>query len=151
MNVTTFRTRATASPAPRRIVLVAFLALVAVLFGLLAMHSIAAISTAVPVTGHTHAIVDDSAPARADMEMTASAASGTPALAPVCADACQLGCLMFGVMCTVTMAAVLTLRLYQRSSPRVLPATLMRVSALVSHHMAFLKPPSLVILSISRT
>lgn len=167
MSVRTFRFRTPATPNSRRLVPLTLIALIAVLFGLLAMHStttssefapiasnaqeIASSSAAQSVTSHVYTIVTDSTPASTSSALSASELSATPVFAPTCASSCQLDCLIFGAMCTMTMAAVLTLVLHQQSSPRVLPVVMMRVSALVAQHITLLKPPSLSVLSISRT
>ena len=152
MHVTPVYPTSPATYARHRLALIGLLVVVAVLFGLVAMHSIATTSAVAPVVGHTHAIIDDTALPPVSAGLASSEASTVPELAPVCAGACERDCLMFGGMCTVgTTAAVVTLMLYQRSSPRIVPTTLARVFVVVAQHATPLKPPSLSVLSISRT
>jgi hypothetical protein len=167
MNVMAFRFRTPATPDSRRLVPLIFIALIAVLFGLLAMHSITTSSASAAEINHAPQVVSDSAPESMAIHvhmlvtdsMPASTSSAMPdaeplaisAFAPVCTGACELDCLIFGSMCTMTTAAVLTLALHQQNPPRVLPAATMRISALVAQHLTLPKPPSLSVLSISRT
>lgn len=127
------------------------LTLVAVLFGLLAMHTVATSSAATAVDGHAYATVD--APTSAPVTVhLASETSVDPALFSVCDDARPLDCLMIGVMCTIGMMAVGVMMLIcRRSSSSFVPAALTRASAVISQHVVPLRPPSLLLLSISRT
>jgi hypothetical protein len=86
------------------------------------------------------------------MQLASAEASVDPGLLSVCGGANPLDCLMIGVMCTIGMMAVgIMLLIYRRSSSSFVRAALTRVSATISQHVAPLRPPSLFVLSISRT
>lgn len=152
MDVSALHAHVPAARAFRRLLLLATVTLIAVIFGMLAMHTVTTTASAEPIVSQTQVVIDQTSSVAVNTGLTASNDSASPVVASSCAGMCELNCLVFGLMCTVgTMAAVLTLLLYQRSSPRVLSAALMRVSVLVAQHVALLRPPSLFVLSISRT
>lgn len=127
------------------------LALVAVLFGLLAMHSVAMSSAPAAAEGHASATDRATTSTQGNMHLAVET-SANPALFSVCGDANPLDCLMIGVMCTIGMMAVgSVLLIYRRSSSSFFPAALTRVSSVISQKVATLRPPSLLFLSISRT
>lgn len=152
MGVKALRFPTPAARASRRWLLFAAVAIVVVLFGMLAMHAMTATASGVPVASHTQVDLDHSSPIPATSVSTGSDASTSPVLASSCVGACELDCLLFGLLCALgTMAAVITLMLHQRNSPRLLFATLTHASDVVVRHVALLKPPSLLVLSVSRT
>jgi hypothetical protein len=69
----------------------------------------------------------------------------------VCTDSCAAGSLMVGIMCAVILAALLLVLLPRPRFQRVASDLLRRVEAHVVAHVAPLRPPSLLVLSISRT
>lgn len=156
-----------ATPNSRRLVPFAFIALIAVIFGLLAMHSITTSSASAAETHPPQRVVSDSAPELAVSHIHVRVTDPTPtstssdvptaeplvlpAFAQACTGACELDCLIFGAKLTTTSAAVLTPALHQQSLPRILPVPTMRIFALVARHVTLLKQPSLTGLSISRT
>ena len=151
MDVSALHAHVPAARAFRRLLLLATVTLIAVIFGILAMHTVATTASAESIGSQTQVVIDQTSSVAVNTGMTASNDSASPVVASSCAGMCELNCLIFGAMCTMTMAAVLTLALHQQSSPRVLPVAMMRVSALVAQHIALLRPPSLFVLSISRT
>lgn len=161
----------TAHPALRgsrwRLALVTLLALTAVLAGLFTMHSMAGASghnesaNAAPLEAATpdgHAV---GASPHEHVAVGVSMAPGIGAteshreatLAVSCDEACQMGCLMVGFMCTLALLAVLM----PFFLPRLLSASAMTrdtLRPLLRQALAALappRPPSLIALSISRT
>jgi hypothetical protein len=142
-----------------RLMLAAVLAVAAVVVGLLTMHSMAGTAahhetdTAATVTqsvaAHDHA---DEAPAPGATALPA-VHHDEAALSVVCDEACQMGCLMVGLICTLGLLAVLV----AFSLPRVASAisgimnVAQRVVSAVLTAVAPPRPPSLTALSISRT
>lgn len=152
MNGTTIQPSSPTLITRHRFAWITLLALIALLFSLLAMHSVATNSAMPTAVGHSHAAVSPTAMTPITSRLASSEVSAVPALMSVCAGANALDCLMLGAMCTIGMTAVgMTILLYQRSSRHIVPAALARASAFVSRHVAPLRPPSLLILSISRT
>lgn len=116
------------------------------------MHSVATNSVLTAAEGHSHAAVAATASGSVTAQLMSLEATVVPGLLSVCNDASPLDCLMFGVMCTMGMMALgITMLLHGRSSPSTLAMMLTRVSAVISHYVAPFRPPSLSILSISRT
>lgn len=140
------------SPVPLAFHRLVLLALVAVLFGLLAMHSVATNSAPTAVESHAHTAVSATTSAPVAVQLASSEVFVDPGLLSVCGGANPLDCLMIGVMCTIGMMAVgIMMLIYRRSSSSFVPAALTRVSAVISQYVAPLRPPSLLVLSISRT
>jgi hypothetical protein len=141
------------------LVLAAVLAVAAVVVGLFTMHSMAgtaahheaAAATTVTQSVAAHAHAGDTGP-------LASAAVSAEhhddaALGVVCDEACQMGCLMVGLICTLGLLAVLVAFLL----PRVASAMsgfmniAQRVASAVFTGIKSPRSPSLTALSISRT
>lgn len=151
MNVTTLHLVAPSARAPWRRTLIAVLAVMAVLVGLLAMHSLAVSSGNGQSESHASSTVAVAA-VSGDLGH-ANIESEAPALVQTCTGGlCQVDCLMLGVLCTFgLLTAAVTWLLHRRIVPRVVSSPLTRVVSIVAQRLSELKPPSLVILSISRT
>lgn len=151
MNVTTLHLVAPVARAPWRRTLIAVLAITAVLVGLLAMHSLTVNSGNDQSGSHATSTVA-AASVSADMSQ-ANVEPEAPALLQTCTGGlCQVDCLMLGVLCTLgLLTAAVTWLLHRGIVPRVVSSPLTRTVSIVAQRLSELKPPSLVVLSISRT
>lgn len=151
MSITTLHMVTPGARAPWRRTLIAVLAITAVLVGLLAMHSLAVNSGNGQSESHSSSTVVG-AVVSADMSQT-NVESEAPALLQTCTGGlCQVNCLMLGVLCTLGLLTVaLTWLLHRGITPRVISSPLTRVASIVAQRLSELTPPSLVVLSISRT
>ena len=127
-------------------------ALLAMLFGMLAIHAMTTTASGVPVSSNTQVALDQTSLIPVTSVSTGMEASTSSFLASSCAGVCELDCLILDLLCVFgTMATLIKLVLHQRNSPRLFFAVLTRASDVVSRHIALLKPPSLFVLSVSRT
>lgn len=151
MNVTTLHLVRPGARAPWRRTLIAVLAISAVLVGLLAMHSLAINSGNSQSENQSSSTV---AVAAVSSDLShANVEPEAPALLQTCTGGlCQVDCLMLGVLCTPgLLTAAVTWLLHRGNIPRVVSSPLTRVASIVAQRLSELKPPSLVVLSISRT
>lgn len=151
MNVTTSHLVTPVARAPWRRTLIAVLAIMAVLVGLLAMHSLAVNSGNGQSGSHVSSTVAVAA-VSSDLSQ-ANVGPEEPALLQTCTGGlCQVDCLMLGVLCTLgLLTAAVTWLLHRGIVPRVVSSPLTRVVSIIAQRLSELKPPSLVVLSISRT
>jgi hypothetical protein len=137
---------------------VAVLAVVSVIVGLMTMHSMAGSA------GHhqgTTSSATQSAAEHGDVTGGHPVAGAhavadhyeQPASAVPCDAACQMGCLMVGVLCTLALLAVMIAFLLPRRASAMLAVRdhTNRVLNLLAAAAAPPRPPSLTALSISRT
>lgn len=140
-----------------RLTLAAVLAVAAVVVGLLTMHSMAGAAmhheTGAPATITQGAAHDHASATAPTVPASVAAEHHDPVLSVACDEACQMGCLMVGLICTLALLAVLV----AFSLPRIAAALIaFRTSAqhavsTVLADIASPRPPSLTALSISRT
>lgn len=157
-------------PRPGRRVLTAVLLIGTVLLGTMAMHSM--MTSDMPADAAVAESLDPAvAPPDPDAAATAGASahlmsmrSGEPGAEATdsapgttsspqmpCTGSCATDSLMVGIMCAVLLAAVIVVRLPRRGHPSVASDLLRRIDARVAARPAPLRPPSLDVLSISRT
>ena len=149
-----------ALPGPRwRLMVAALLAVAAVVVGLLTMHSMTGTAALHETTRATTVTPSLAAHGHAEDPASPNAAAvpavyqDDAALAVVCDEACQMECLMVGLICTLALLAILV----AVSLPRVasVMSAISNVAARVVNAaltgVAPPRPPSLTALSISRT
>jgi hypothetical protein len=133
----------------------ALLAIAAMLVGLFAMHSMVGTGshhevgdTAVTAAAAPHGHVGD-----AGLMGAAAAHHDDPVLSVACDEACQMGCLVVGLICTLGLLAVLIAFHLPPVARRIMAAQIFsrRLVNAALATAAMPRPPSLVALSISRT
>ncbi|MET4781139.1 hypothetical protein [Glaciihabitans sp. UYNi722] len=139
--------------------LTAVLAIAALLLGLVAMHAMHA-APAAAETGMTNTHVHENATAGTDDGVSEAVAMHAPVATAItstsaqrCGGMCEMNCLLMGMVCAVSiLAAVIGLLLIRRPSPpRFSVAKLVRILRVAAEHITVPTPPSLDVLSISRT
>lgn len=151
MNVTTLRLSSPSVGAPWRRTLLAALAATAVVIGLLAMHSLFAnpgnVQLVVPPTTTSATVT-----VLTDLNQ-AAAGGGDSALFQSCTGGlCEVECLIIGALCTLALIVAAVVWLKHRRSIQPFASTRLRHTLrIVAQHISELEPPSLLVLSISRT
>lgn len=136
-----------------RRLLLASLTIAAIFLGLTAMHSMTAGMMGAPST-ETMSVGQVHSDHQAELVSTAAGPASIDATtATICAGACEMNCLLVGMVCALTtLIAVVGLLLFSRpTTPLNVAQEVLRVFRLVPYHIALPSTPSLTFLSISRT
>lgn len=157
--MTVLRVRPNADTIPLRRLLIAVLTIATLLGGLIAMHSMVMSDGSAAAAAHLNSHSVDGTPAwmgavdrHAEEVASTSKSSSLIAQAQSCGGACEMNCLLVGMVCALTMlAAIVGLLLVKwPAPPRLTIAAVVRIVRVVAQHIPAPVPPSLHMLSISR-
>lgn len=151
MNVTTLHRVSPVARASWKRAFIAGLAIVAVVMGLLAMPS-PTVNSGTDQSQVFAASTVATVAASTDMS-EASVEAEAPLLLETCAGSvCQAECLVIGVQCTLgSLTAAVPWLLHRGIVQRVVSSESPRVVSIIARRLSEFNPPSLVVLSISRT
>ncbi|HEV7957114.1 MAG TPA: DUF6153 family protein [Marisediminicola sp.] len=153
MRTTTARARPYGNGSLQRLI-VATVAVAAILLGLLAMHAMGAESSDHPTPPHTAA----ASPVQAADAPTAvhthgsQTAPGENAVTQVLSELDAGDCMVFGVLCALGILAVIFTAALLRGEPAsTTVGRTLQVFLIAARGVSLPRPPSLLVLSISRT
>ncbi len=154
MRSDTLRTLRFGSDGARR-VLVLMLAVTGILLGLLAMHSVDLNPPSGSSGGHSHSAAEAPHPPSEALLVSGVTAESVPAPAQDssdCAGLCAADCLAIGMACAMTLLTVALFRGHRAAGGWILQlAHLADFARTIPRRTIRLAPPSLTVLSISRT